>query len=174
MLDHGAVGPPHAEKVDGERPLDLLDGGGRERSHEGQPGVGDRHVDPTEALGGARDGALERAEVGHVRLEPRRPIGAQARGERLQALGLEAHERDVRTLAVQSLRGRRADPPRGARDEHGAAADVEGLGAVADHKQSATSPARRLVVARPQIIAPGSKPAPEPRLQRAVAEGSRD
>src|ERR1700677_3695896 len=45
---------------------------------------------------------------------------AAARGEGLQALGLEPDERDVRALGVQALGGRGADPARGAGDEHGA------------------------------------------------------
>ena len=106
------------------------------RAGEGQAGVGDRHVDPAEALDGLRDRALERVEVGHVDLELNGAV-AQAGGVLLEELRLEAHERDVRALGVQPLGRRCADATRGAGDEHGASVDViRGHGRAAHAKTS--------------------------------------
>ncbi len=80
---------------------------------------GDRDVDPAEvARRCRRRRAAERVHVGHVGLEHLRAL-AQAGSERLQALGLQTDERDVRALGVQPLCGRGADAARGARDEDG-------------------------------------------------------
>jgi hypothetical protein len=91
-----------------------------------QPGIGERDVDAAEAPDRSRHRALQRAGVGHVRLEDGAAV-PQPRGQLLQPLGLQADERDVRALGVQPLRRSGADAARRARDEDGAPGDVLGL-----------------------------------------------
>src|SRR2546427_629596 len=87
---------------------------------------------PAEALDGGADSVLHRLEVGHVGLKPHCAIAQRGR-VLLQALGLEADERDVGTLGIQPLGARLADAAGGASDEHGAPADVVGGGSRATH-----------------------------------------
>jgi hypothetical protein len=124
LLHHRAIGAPDSEQVDGERALDLLDRRADQRAGERDAGIGDRHVDPAEPLYRAVHGALQRIEVGHVRLKRLRAVAQTAR-ELLQLLWLEADQREIRALTMQALRGRGADAARGAGDEHGAPAHVE-------------------------------------------------
>src|SRR4029077_8205907 len=112
--------------------LDLLHWRSRQRADERNAGVGDRDVDPAEALDGRADGILHRLEVGHVGLKPHRAI-AQRGGVLLQALRLEAYERHVGPLTMQALGARLADPARGAGDERGAPADIVWGGSRAIH-----------------------------------------
>src|SRR5439155_842382 len=90
---------PHAEQVDRQRALHVLDGAVGKRAREGDAGVRDRHVDPAEALHGGTHGALQRIEVGYIRLKARSAV-AEARGVLLQALRLEADERHVRAAPM--------------------------------------------------------------------------
>ena len=92
VLDHGAVGAPHAEQVDREDALDLLDRRRRQRAVELDAGVGDRDVERAEALDRRAHRALQGVVVGDVDLEAhgallaelrrRAPPGARARGRR--------------------------------------------------------------------------------------------
>ncbi len=122
--DQRAVGAPHAEEVDGKRTLDLLDRRRGERPGEGDAGVGDAHVDRSEALDSGADGALQRFVVADIGFERGGAVTAELGRECFQALGLQADKRDVGALAVQAPRGLSTDAARRAGDEYGAAAYV--------------------------------------------------
>ena len=132
MLDHGAIGAPHAEQVDRQRALDLLDWRGGQSPVELDTGVGDRDIDRPKTLDRAADRPLQCLVVGDVDLEAHGAI-AELGGELLQALGLQADERHVGALCVKAPCRLRADPACGAGDEHGASVDIKRCGDLSAH-----------------------------------------
>ena len=102
--DHCAVGPPHAEQVDRERALDLLDRRGRERAHvNAMPALATATSIAAEALDRPRDAVLQRLR------SVTSTSSASARSPRraafsAQALRLEPDERDVRAPRVSRAR----------------------------------------------------------------------
>ncbi len=129
------------------------------------PGVGDRDVDPTEALDGSGDRPLQGVGVGDVGLEPGRPI-AELRRPLLEQLGLEPDQGDVRALRMQALGRCGTDAAGGAGDEGGAAGDVE---RAAGHQVDSTS--SRDSAAGPLPLAEGAAPSSLPTATSSYSSG---
>jgi hypothetical protein len=123
VRQHRSAGAPHTEQIHVERSLDVLCGCSAERLDEHHPRVGNRDVDPAEALDRPVNGPPECGVIGHVGFEPRDAV-AQLTRELLEQLGLEANQGQVGASCAQPARRREANPSGGTGDEYGASADV--------------------------------------------------
>jgi len=112
-------GPPDAEEVDVDAPLEVVWVDPLDHPDGSDAGVGHDDVDPPKAFDRAGHGLLQRVAVADVGLEPHGPIGSDRGGELSEALRLEAGEGQVRALPSEVVCGLRADPTRGPGDEDG-------------------------------------------------------